>query len=128
MAYPSGSGSERLQRGTIHNQTVSADTSFRFDGGIAATGTSTYAVPANHIITVLKIIITEVSNAARTFQLIVIAGGVNMNLVYQQSVLAKDTFIWNEKIVLHPTDKLLLGSSASSNFDVHYTYVDQDWS
>ena len=127
MAYPSGSGSERLQRGTIHNM-VNADTAFRFDGGITATGTSSYTVPANHIITVLKIIIAEVSNAARTFQLIVIAGGVNMNLVYQQSVSAKGTFIWNEKLVLHPTDKLLLGGSASANFDVHYTYVDQDWS
>ena len=127
MAYPSGSGSERLQRGTIHNM-VNADTAFRFDGGLTATGTSSYTVPANHIITVLKIIIAEVSNAARTFQLIVIAGGVNMNLVYQQSVSAKGTFIWNEKLVLHPTDKLLLGGSASANFDVHYTYVDQDWS
>ena len=127
MAYPTGSGSERLQRGTIHNM-VNADTAFRFDGGLTATGTSSYTVPANHIITVLKIIIAEVSNAARTFQLIVIAGGVNMNLVYQQSVSAKGTFIWNDKLVLHPTDKLLLGGSASANFDVHYTYVDQDWS
>ena len=127
MAYPSGSGSERLQRGTIHNM-VNADTAFRFDGGLTATGTSSYTVPANHIITVLKIIITEVSNAARTFQLIVIAGGVNMNLLYQQNIPARGTFIWNEKLVLHPTDKLLLGGSASANFDVHYTYVDQDWS
>ena len=126
MPYPNGSGSERLQRGTIHNM-VNADTAFRFDGGITATGTSSYTVPANHIITVLKIIITEVSNAARTFQLIVTAGGVNMNLVYQQSVLANDTFIWNEKLVLHPTDKLLLGGSASANFDILYTYVDQNW-
>ena len=107
---------------------VNADTAFRFDGGITATGTSSYTVPANHIITVLKIIITEVSNAARTFQLIVTAGGVNMNLLYTQSVPAKGTFIWNEKLVLHPTDKLLLGGSASANFDVLYTYVDQDWS
>ena len=127
MAYPSGSGSERLQRGTIHNM-VNADTAFRFDGGITATGTSSYTVPANHIITVLKIIICDTANAVKTFQLIVTAGGVNMNLLYTQAVPAKGVFVWNEKIVLHPTDKLLLGGSASANFDVNYTYVDQDWS
>ena len=127
MAYPTGSGSERLQRGTIHNM-VNADTAFRFDGGITATGTSSYTVPANHIITVLNIIWNDQANVTNSFQLIVIAGGVNKNLVYQQSVSAKGTFIWNENLVLHPTDKLLLGGSASANFDVHYTYVDQDWS
>ena len=127
MAYPTGSGSERLQRGTIHNM-VNTDTAFRFDGGLTATGTNTYAVPANHIITVLKIIICDMSNAPKIFQLIVIAGGVNMNLLYRQTVSAKGTFVWNEKIVLHPTDKLMLGGDSGANFDVTYTYVDQDWS
>ena len=127
MAYPTGSGSERLQRGTIHNM-VNTDTAFRFDGGLTATGTNTYAVPANHIITVLKIIICSNIAASKIFQLIVIAGGVNMNLLYQQAVPAKGTFVWNEKIVLHPTDKLMLGGDSGANFDVTYTYVDQDWS
>ena len=127
MAYPTGSGSERLQRGTIHNM-VNTDTAFRFDGGLTATGTNTYAVPANNIITVLKIIICDMSNAPKIFQLIVIAGGVNMNLLYRQTVSAKGTFVWNEKIVLHPTDKLMLGGDSGANFDVTYTYVDQDWS
>ena len=127
MAYPTGSGSERLQRGTIHNM-VNTDTAFRFDGGLTATGTNTYAVPANHIITVLKIIICSNIASSKIFQLIVIAGGVNMNLLYQQTVSAKGTFVWNEKIVLHPTDKLMLGGDSGANFDVTYTYVDQDWS
>ena len=126
MAYPTGSGSERLHRGTIHNM-VNSDTAFRWDGGLAATGTSSYTVPANHIITVLKIIICNVTTS-KWFQLIVIAGGVNMNLLYQQTVPANETFVWNEKIVLHPTDKLMLGGDSSANFDVSYTYVDQDWS
>ena len=128
MAYPIGSGSERLQRGTIHNM-VNTDTAFRFDGGVTATGTSSYTVPAHHIITVLKIIICDTANAGnKWFQLIVTAGGVNMNLLYRTILSSKDTFVWNEKIVLHPTDKLLLGGDSGANFDVNYTYVDQDWS
>ena len=126
MTYPTGSGSEILRRGAIHNQ-VNADTSFKFDGTSPTTGTATYVVPTNHIITILNITFQDQSNSTKTFQLLVTSGGVNTNLLYNVSLAAYQTYVWNERIVLHPTDKLLLGGSASANFDVYYTYVDQNW-
>ena len=69
MAYPTGSGSERIRTGAIHNQ-INADTSFKFDGTNPATGTQTYAVPANHIITILTIVFSDQSNSNKLFQLI----------------------------------------------------------
>ena len=75
----------------------------------------------------MSIIVNDVSNTVKQFQLFITASSVNVNLIYQQSVPAKGTFVWNEKIVLHPTDKLTFGGAASANFDVHYTYIDQDW-
>ena len=122
MAYPSGSGSERLQRGTIHNM-VNADTAFRFDGGITATGTSSYTVPANHIITVLTIVITDQTNTAKWFNL----WANDISFVKEQTVNADSTYVWNDRFVLHPADKLYIDGQTSANFDVFYTYLDQNW-
>ena len=127
MAYPSGSGSERLQRGTIHNM-VNADTAFRFDGGITATGTSSYVVPANHIVTILSVNVTDTNSLLKYFQMVGYIGSTAMNFVYQERIPSKQTFVWNEKIVLHPTDKILVVGEAGAGFDVYYTYVEQDWS
>ena len=126
MAYPTGSGSEILRRGAIHNQ-VNADTSFKFDGTSPTTGTSSYTVPAHHIITVLNISFEDQSNSSKVFQLLCVAGGVNINLLYNVSLGALQTYVWNDRIVLHPTDKLIVNSAASANIDVYYTYVDQNW-
>ena len=131
MAYPTGSGSERIHRGAIHNQ-VNTATAFRFDGGISATGTSSgsgYSVATNHIITIMSILFAEQSNASRTFDLYceVTTPSTGMNFLQQQPLAAYETFVWNEKIVLHPGDALKVIASASSNMDVWYTYIDQDW-
>ena len=56
MAYPTGSGSEILRRGAIHNLANSI-TSFKFDGTSPVTGTATYAVPTHHIISLLMLML-----------------------------------------------------------------------
>lgn len=128
MAYPSGSGSERLHRGAIHNL-VNAWTSFRFEGLHPATGTATYAVPANHIVTILSIIVTEMAGATHKINITgTFLGSTSICFVDVEPVPTKQTFVWNEKIVLHPTDKLQVVGDAGSNFDIYYTYVEQDWS
>ena len=66
MAYPTGSGSEVLRRGAINAQGNSA-TAFTFDGSHITTGQVGATVPANHIITILSIVICEQSNATRNF-------------------------------------------------------------
>ena len=68
MAYPTGSGSERLMRGGINAQS-DTETAFKFDGTSPSTGTASYTVPTLHIITVLSIIVCEQGNAAETFNL-----------------------------------------------------------
>ena len=65
MGYPTGSGSEVLKRTTINGQTDTA-TSFRWDGTMATTGTSSYTVEALHIVTVLNITFAETAGAAES--------------------------------------------------------------
>ena len=128
MAYPTGSGSEIIRRGAIHNQ-VAADTNFRFDGTSPTTGTTSYTVPTNHIITMLNISICDMSNTAKTFRLYGIFGGSNVTITFVQNVLVQpyETYVWNERMVLHPTDRLVFNGVTSSSFNLYYTYIDQDW-
>ncbi len=127
MAYPTGSGTEILRRGGI-NALSSTQTAFRFDGTSSTTGTSSYTVPANHIITVLNVIVNEQGNAAETFNLSVSDGVINIVLLQSQDIGAYQTFIFNEKIVLVGGDNMKINVGSSGNLDVWYSYIDQDWS
>ena len=130
MGYPTGSGSERLMRGTIHAQ-GSTESAFKFDGTHPATGTNSgtgYAVPTNHIITLLNFQICEMSGSHTTITALIAAGGENITLLTDQTLPADSTFVWNERIVLHPTDIFRINrNSGGTNFDVYYSYIDQDW-
>ena len=60
MAYPTGSGSERLQRGTV-NGLNNNTTALLFNGANNTTvNQETNTVPANHIITLLTVSFTEI--------------------------------------------------------------------
>jgi hypothetical protein len=126
VAYPSGSGSERIHRGYIHNQ-ANTTTSFRFGGLLPATGTSSYDVPDHHIITMLTITINDQSNAARQVSMWMNNSSSDISILQDFAMQAYQTFTWNDKFVLHPDDKLLIAGSGSSNFDVYYTYIEQNW-
>ena len=128
MGYPTGSGSERLMRGTIHAQ-GSTESAFKFDGTHPATGTNSYAVPTNHIITLLNFQVCEMSGSHTTFTAALIGvGGAEIMLMTDQTLPADSTFVWNERIVLHPTDIFRINrNSGGTNFDVYYSYIDQDW-
>ena len=126
MAYPSGSGSEILRRGAIQNQ-VATSTSFRFDGTSPTTGTSSYAVPANHIISLLSFSITDMTNGSHTWWFWLDLSGTEIKFNQNVPLAAKSTYIWDEKIVLHPGDKLMINANSGSNYDIFYSYIDQDW-
>jgi len=123
VAYPSGSGSEILRRGAIHAQAGGNTTAFTWDGTSPTMGTDTYTVPTNHIITVLTIVITDQTNTAKYFNL----WANDISFLKQQSVPADSTYIWNDRFVLHPADKLYIDGESGANFDVFYTYLDQNW-
>ena len=127
MAIPSGSGTEVLKRTFIHAQSSTA-TSFRWDGTMATTGTNTYTVPANHIITVLNISFNEQGNATETIDIMVNDGTNTIYLLQSQTLHAYNTFIWNDKIVLTGGDKLMIKTDTAANVDVFCSYIDQDWS
>jgi hypothetical protein len=124
---PSGNGSEVLKRTTIHAQSNTA-TSFRWDGTMATTGTSTYAVTANHIITVINIIFNEQANAGEDINLYMNDGSNNIQLIQSQSLPAYGTFVWNDRLVLTGGDKLIINAGSSANIDAICNYIDQDWS
>ena len=115
MAYPTGSGSERLNRVFLDAQS----------GGAHAILT----VAANHIVTVLNVTICNMVATAYNTNLHVSAlGSTTVMLMEQPLVLpATGTFVWNDKIVLIGTDVLKV-YSASTNYDVYCSYIDQDWS
>jgi hypothetical protein len=129
MAYPTGSGSERLQRGTVESLSSDA-TALLFNG---ANGTaldqSSNVVPALHIITVLNISFTEMSAADEKINLYVqcTSPADSIYLINQQPLPLRGTFVYSEKIVLVGGDKLFVILSTTGNVDVHYSYIDQDW-
>ena len=126
MAYPTGTGSEILARTTIHAQSDTA-TSFRWDGTMATTGTSSYTVPALHIITVLSVTANETLGQPEVIYLFMNDGANNINLVTAQSIGAQTTFVWNDKIVLIGGDSLQVNSATTANVDWTCSYIDQDW-
>ena len=123
MAYPTGSGSEILRRGAIHAQAGGNTTALKWDGTSPTMGTDTYTVPTNHIITVLTIVITDQTNTTKWFNL----WANDISFLKQQNVSPDSTYIWNDRFVLHPADKLYIDGQTSANFDVFYTYLDQNW-
>ena len=97
MAIPSGSGSEVLRRGAVQPQSTDV-TSFKFDGTNPATGTETYAVPANHIITIISVIFCEGSGAAETVSMNMTDGtNAYVVLLETHALAARDTFVWSDK-------------------------------
>ena len=127
MAYPTGSGTEILYRGTIHAQS-NTGTSFRWDKTNPTTGTSSYTVPANHIITVLSVTFCEVGGAAESFHFDMHDGTNYIYFLNTQSIGIRETFVWSDKIVLVGGDKMSVNLTSAGNMDVTYTFIDQDWS
>ena len=116
MAIPSGSGTEVLKRSSSH---ALSDAYATLITGVA-----------NHIYTVLNITLTEMGDAAETFYIRIdkdAAGSNQLYLINEQTIGAKQTFVWNDKIVLTGTDKLEVFNS-TGNCDWYCSYIDQDYS
>ena len=130
MAYPTGSGSEILRRGSIIALSNSA-TAMDFDGTDETTKDQlTSAVPALHIITLLNVTMCETGEAANEVMYMMKRGSTatNVYLLYDYPIGAKETFIWSEKLVLIGGDKIIIQTGGSANFDITWQYIDQDWS
>tara|TARA_Y100000593_G_scaffold20608_1_gene41479 strand:- start:43 stop:426 length:384 start_codon:yes stop_codon:yes gene_type:complete len=127
MAIPSGSGTEVLSSTYIHAQS-NTETSFRWDGTPATTGTSSYTVPTNYIITVLNINFTDMGDAEENLRLWVDDGSNLIFILFDQTVPAHGTFIYNDRLVLKAGHKLVLDLGTTGNVDAYLNYIVQDWS
>ena len=123
MAIPaSGDGQEVLRRGAIVTQASTDWTSFVFDGGSPTTGTNSYTVPANHIITMLSIIWCDTNGTDEVFHLNTGSG----YLLYNQLLRANGTFIWTERYVVPAGGLLQTLGGSGTDIDILYSYLDQD--
>ena len=127
MAVPTGSGTEVLRVGQWDTQSTDV-TSFDFAAGNPTTGDETDTVPANHIITFIFASWCGISNAAELFNLYGTFDSKAIYLMKLQALAAYDTFVWNTKFVLIGGDTLFTGTDSAADVDVHYSYLDQDWS
>ena len=127
MAIPSAGGSEILQRGWC--PAVSATDVYALFTGVISTTTTSNAVPAHNIISMLSMTFAERGGANELMNVRVQFGGGSTNYVIsKQSIPAWGTFIWNEPLVLHATDKLIFSCESAANIDWQFHFIRQDWS
>jgi len=115
MAIPSGSGTEVLKRFYVNNQSNSEATLLN---GVA-----------NHIYTIISISFCEMSAADELLSLhsYYDGGGTPISLLHDQVIAGKQTFIYNDKIVLTGTDELRCNFGSAATVDIWGSYIDQDW-
>ena len=129
MAIPTQatSGTEVLRRGMV-SALSTTDTLLKFDGGITSPGNSSGAgVPTNHIVTLINIIFHNVTTNEEVLKMWVETNSQDIFLLKAETLSSKETYIWNEKIVLEGGDILAVGTTNSANIDVWYSYIDQSW-
>ena len=113
-SVPTGSGSERLRRVTVHNLNAGWQNN-------VISGT------AGHIYTILSIVFVERADVSSSIAMRVNDGSNDIFLIGSQTVPAENTFVWNDKFVIEEDDDLDVYNS-TTNGDWLISYIDQDWS
>ena len=114
MPIPSGNGSEVLKNvnGTVANATTSVIT----------------AVDTNHIITVLSIVLFNThGSSTMPCGITLNNGSADLKITYTE-LKTQDTFVWNDRIVLHPTHILKIYEQGNLTLNYWVSYIEQDWS
>ena len=120
---PSGNGTEVLKRVYMHNLTNTVQTLI--------------TAANNHIYTVISIVYCEVgADSSNGIELYIDAGendvtgsgSQDIYLLNEQPLGARETFVFNDKIVLTGGDALKTRISTTANVDVLCTFIHQDWS
>ena len=112
-SMPTGSGSERLCRATIHGNDA-------FTQEILS-GT------AGHIYTILSIIFQDQQGAAGTCSIRVNTGSDDIKILESFAFgTTNRTFVWNDKFVMEGDDDLDVYNSTNDG-DWYVSYIDQDW-
>ena len=118
MSIPTGSGTEVLK--VAHTRGVSNSATLIMPAGTA-----------NHIYTILSIVIVEDAGNAEAIYLNIRPSGSSGNqtrLLRGLTLGASETFIWNDTFVMSGTDELMLESGSAADLDATVSYIDTDWS
>tara|TARA_Y100000310_G_scaffold329454_1_gene399341 strand:+ start:68 stop:454 length:387 start_codon:yes stop_codon:yes gene_type:complete len=113
LNIPSGSGSERLRRVTVHDLN---------DGW----QNDVISGVAGHIYTIISIIFAARVNTAGNIEIRVNNGTHNVSIVGSEAVGGYGTFVFNDKFVLEEDDDLDVYNE-HTNGDWWVSYIDQDW-
>ena len=132
MAIPSGSGTEVLKRHAVKS-TAAGWTTIRWTEDVTAQGNSSAggeAVPTNVILIILNISMWNAdSGGSMGFAMTQdVAGTADIHILSNVTTVipAVGTFMYNDKIVLHPTDKLKVYGNRAHHCIINY--IKQDWS
>ena len=112
-SMPTGSGSERLCRASIHalnndNQTILSGT-------------------AGHIYTIISITCQEeATETGKTLAIKVNDGSNDIKITDVQQIGSRETYVFNDRLVLEGDDDLIVFCD-STNSDWYVSYIDQDW-
>ena len=131
MAIPSGGGSEVLKRHAVKSS-AAGWTTIRWTEDVTAQGNTSAggeAVPTNVILTILNISMHNTDNSnTMGFALTQDVGTTTDVYILSNSttiIPAVGTFIYSDKIVLYPTDKLKVYGNRGHNCIINY--IKQDW-
>ena len=110
MTLPTGSGSERLRRITVNDNSGWNE---------VFSGTNL------HIYTFISVIGTNMTASAQLMSLRMNNGSVDIAISESVLVPAYGTFVFNDRFVLEDDDDLDVYSAGNSDWLI--SYIDQDW-
>jgi len=112
LNMPTGSGSERLRRASIH--------------GLDADWQEILSGTAGHIYTIISIIFCDQENASGTINIKVNDGTNDIHLLADQTTGARETFVFSDRFVIEENDDIDVYNSTDDG-DWYISYIDQDW-
>ena len=83
-------------------------------------------VAGGHTYTIISVTFCEMGDADELISMYVDDASNDIYILNAQSLPAKATFTYNEKIVLEAADKLGFITAGSANVDVAISYLDQE--
>ena len=111
MTIPSGSGSERLRRATLHSN---------------AGNTEILSGTALHLYTILSITAADQKGIDTTLEIRINDGSQEIKILAAQVLPANGSFVWDNVFVMEEDDDLDVNNTGS-DCDWMVSYIDQDW-
>ena len=83
-------------------------------------------VTSSHTYTIISVTFCEMGGADELISMYVDDASNDIYVLNEQSLPAKSTFVFNDKIVLEAADKLGFITASAANVDVAVSYLDQE--